>query len=166
MSVSHDIEVPSSENVVLRGGCRCGNITYTSTALPSAMSHCHCLACRQTSGSPYQTFASIPTDSLTWTTHTSRGLSIGESVGAAGLLRGLWEPGEVCIVAGSIDEGSVKGELMKPTEHIFLEEKAGWFDLPEDGLERFERFSNEESDKRITAWMKEHGGDESKKRES
>ena len=43
------------------------------------------------------------------------------------------------IVAGSIDEKSVKGELIKPTEHIFLEEKAGWYDLPEDGLGRFER---------------------------
>lgn len=66
------------------------------------------------------------------------------------------------IVAGSIDEKSVKGELIKPTEHIFLEEKAGWYDLPEDGLGRFERFSNAKSDKRIKAWLEEHGDDGTK----
>lgn len=65
-------------------------------------------------------------------------------------------PESMAIVVGSIDEGSVKGELMKPTGHIFLEEKAGWFDLPEDGLGRFDRFSDE-SDEAIKAWMKEHG---------
>lgn len=70
------------------------------------------------------------------------------------------------IVAGSIDEGSVKGELTKPTEHIFLKEKAGWFDLPEDGLGRFERFSDAESDRKIKAWKEEHGGEGSKERES
>ncbi|KAL5346139.1 hypothetical protein ACLOAV_009172 [Pseudogymnoascus australis] len=180
MSESHDIKVPAYENVVLRGGCRCGNITYTSTALPSSMGHCHCLACRQASGSPYQTFASFPTDSLTWTTHTSRGLSIGNTSDESGLttyeanpwarrgfcancgspmrLHAATSPGWMSIVAGSIDEGSVKGELTKPTEHIFLKEKAGWFDLPEDGLGRFERFSDAESDRKIKAWKEEHGG--------
>lgn len=73
-------------------------------------------------------------------------------------LHSATRPKEMSIVVGSIDEGSVKGELMKPTEHIFLEEKAGWFDLPEDGLGRFERFSEGVSDRKIKAWMEEHGG--------
>lgn len=67
-------------------------------------------------------------------------------------------PEWMSIAVGSIDEGSVKGDLIKPTKHIFLEEKAGWFDLPEDGLGRFERFSDAESDRMIKAWMEEHWG--------
>ncbi|OBT84582.1 hypothetical protein VE02_06326 [Pseudogymnoascus sp. 03VT05] len=179
MADSHDIKIPNPENVVLRGGCRCGNITYTSTSLPTSMGHCHCLACRKASGSPFQTFASFPIDSLTWTTHTSHGLSIGNTSDESGLsiyeanpwarrgfcgncgspvrLHSATRPKEMSIVVGSIDEGSIKGEMMKPTEHIFLEEKAGWFDLPEDGLGRFERFSEGESDKKIKAWLEEHG---------
>lgn len=70
------------------------------------------------------------------------------------------------IVAGSIDEKSVNGELIKPTAHMFLEEKARWYDLPEDGLGRFERFNNAESDKRINAWLEEHGDVGTKEKES
>jgi hypothetical protein len=70
------------------------------------------------------------------------------------------------ITVGSIDEGSVKGELVKPSMHIFLEEKAGWFDLPEDGLKRFEKWDDEESDKKIQAWLKEHVDDGSKTKDT
>lgn len=77
-------------------------------------------------------------------------------------LHSLVRPEFASIVVGSIDEKSVKGELKKPTEHIFLEEKAGWYDLPEDGLGRFQRFNNAESDKRINAWVKEHEDEGSK----
>jgi len=44
------------------------------------------------------------------------------------------------ITAGSIDEGSVKGALPAAGRHIFLGEKAGWYVLPDDGLERYEGF--------------------------
>lgn len=68
-------------------------------------------------------------------------------------------PREMCIVAGSIDEGSVKGKLPKPERHIFIEEKAGWFDLPADGLQRFDRFDEVGYDEKIQAWVREHGED-------
>lgn len=80
-------------------------------------------------------------------------------------LHAATNPERMAITVGSIDEGSVKGKLMKPTGHIFLEEKAGWFDLPEDGLERFDRFSDG-SDEAIKAWIKEHGEDGQNEKES
>ena len=55
------------------------------------------------------------------------------------------QPEENHITAGSIDEGSVQGVLLKPRKHIFLAEKAGWFDVPEDGMGRFEGFSGSAS---------------------
>jgi hypothetical protein len=75
-------------------------------------------------------------------------------------------PEVMSITVGSIDEGSVKGKLVKPSMHIFLEEKAGWFDLPEDGLKRFEKWDDEVSDKKIQAWLKEHGDDGSKEKDT
>lgn len=50
-----------------------------------------------------------------------------------------FQPHKISITVGSIDEESVKGVLVKPSEHVFLGEKAGWFQVPEDGLQRFER---------------------------
>lgn len=46
----------------------------------------------------------------------------------------------VSIAAGTIDEGTVKGELPKTDHHIFLEEKAGWYDLPDDETGRYKKF--------------------------
>lgn len=45
-------------------------------------------------------------------------------------------PEVICIPAGTIDPG-VDG-VLRPDCHIFLKEKAGWFEVPDDGVERFE----------------------------
>jgi hypothetical protein len=47
------------------------------------------------------------------------------------------QPECIGIPAGTIDEGSVKGELPKTDHHIFLDEKAGWYDLPDDETGRY-----------------------------
>lgn len=51
---------------------------------------------------------------------------------AAGTIDSWGESG-----SGSGNEGG-RGEVPGPRAHIFLREKAGWFVVPEDGLERFE----------------------------
>lgn len=53
------------------------------------------------------------------------------------------EPNSIGIAAGTIDEGSLPAgkEVGKPIAHIFLKEKAGWEVLGEDGIERFDEFS-------------------------
>ena len=47
------------------------------------------------------------------------------------------QPESIGIAAGTIDERSVKGELPKADHHIFLDEKAGWYDLPGDETGKF-----------------------------
>ena len=49
-------------------------------------------------------------------------------------------PDTIAVAAGTIDETSMQGELLKPDCHIFVEDKAGWFTLPDDGLTRYEKF--------------------------
>ena len=47
---------------------------------------------------------------------------------------------------GNGNEGEIngaekgKGEIPGPGLHIFLKEKADWFEVPQDGLDRFEQF--------------------------
>jgi hypothetical protein len=65
------------------------------------------------------------------------------------------DAGVMLVTAGSIEEESVTGKLPKPGCHIFLAEKAGWFEVPDDKLERFKGFSDETYDKKIEGWMRE-----------
>jgi len=51
-----------------------------------------------------------------------------------------FQPGFISITAGSIDEESVKKELPKMSEHIYLDEKAGWFEMPDDKIPRYAKF--------------------------
>lgn len=70
-----------------------------------------------------------------------------------------FQPEKVGITAGSIDEESVRGGVLgKSFElrgHIFLREKARWFEVPDDGVERFDGFT-EEFQGKIDSWKKEH----------
>jgi hypothetical protein len=43
------------------------------------------------------------------------------------------------VAAGTLDD-DVKGLIPPPSTHIFLAEKASWYELPEDGAERFDEW--------------------------
>lgn len=57
----------------------------------------------------------------------------------------------ISVAAGTIDEGSVVGELAGPNNRIFVEEKAAWFTIPDDGLKRYDRFPDSFQEA-IDAW--------------
>ena len=65
----------------------------------------------------------------------------------------ICQPERIGITAGSINEESVKGQLPKVGEHIFVEEgeKAGWYDIPDDKTPRSRRF-DEPFQKKLDAW--------------
>jgi len=50
-------------------------------------------------------------------------------------------PETIQISAGSIDENSVRGTLPRVSQHIFMEKKLGWYDLPDDDVPKFSKFS-------------------------
>lgn len=134
--------------IMFRGSCACGNIQYTSTALPDVLVNCNCSQCRKISGAPYLTFAAVPVKSLSWSTPPSafRFSDIAQRgfcplCGSSLTMAYHCQPERISVAAGTIDETSVHGNLPKPSMHIFLKEKAGWFQLPEDGLDRWEEFS-------------------------
>ena len=47
-----------------------------------------------------------------------------------------FEEGWIDIVFGSVNLETLKGEVPKVEQHIFLKEKAPWVVIPEDGAER------------------------------
>lgn len=50
-------------------------------------------------------------------------------------------PDDTSVNMGSVDESSVVGDVGRPNEHIFLKQKARWWEVrPDDGLEHHEWF--------------------------
>jgi hypothetical protein len=49
-----------------------------------------------------------------------------------------FKPNRISVVVSSIDQGSLKGEPLKVSKHIYLSEKAPWFAVPDDVAERSE----------------------------
>ena len=136
---------------LLTGSCSCKRVRYTSTALPSRIVNCHCVECRKASGGPYQPWIRLEVKDITWEgsppklikTSQVAARSFCDNCGCPMSIQYDPQPGIVSIPPGSIDDSSVKGTLPKPSMHVFLKEKASWFDLPEDGLERWDGFSAE-----------------------
>ncbi|KAG0646325.1 hypothetical protein D0Z07_8365 [Hyphodiscus hymeniophilus] len=149
----------------LTGGCQCGAVTYESTALPDELTNCHCFTCRKISGGAYLTFARFPSASLTWKSKSNALKTTQYSdmamrwhcadCGSPISMMYKFQREKISLTAGSIDEKSVKGVLVKPVEHIFLAEKAPWFIVPDDGLNRFETFPDMEGFvKKMEEWKK------------
>src|SRR5436190_12280912 len=134
-----------ASNVVLRGGCACNHIRYTSRTLPEYISNCFCVQCRKASGGPYQSFAEFPTSSITWLAEPKYRQSSDkarrafcEKCGSSLVFQYNATPERISLAAGTIDDWDVKGELVKPREYTFIKEKPVWFDLPDDGLQKWE----------------------------
>jgi hypothetical protein len=56
----------------VKGRCRCGGVSYASTAEPVFVGICHCTNCQKSTGSAYATVLAVPTDSLTISGTTQR----------------------------------------------------------------------------------------------
>jgi hypothetical protein len=129
---------------MMKGGCACGRVQYTSTSMPDKMSNCHCQTCRKLGGGPFLTFARLPTTSINWlgtppdhwkcSDVAERGFC--SACGSTLSMQYYCQIDCISLTASSIEKSKLP--LRKASEHIFVKEKAPWFDLPDDGIERFE----------------------------
>lgn len=133
------------------GSCSCRFIRYTTSDLPSRLVNCHCVECRKQSGGPYQTWAHFHPSQVTYLadppeTRSSSAIAVRSFCPRCGSSLSMAYtafPDVVAIAAGTLDSLDSSGddgskEIPKPGLHIFLKEKADWFEVPNDGLERYE----------------------------
>ena len=137
---------PGKPSAVIEGSCACGRIKYKGSEVPTSMTNCHCGSCRKQAGAPYLTWASLPAASVSWNMAPEKWTCspVAErghcsQCGAIMTMIYHFQPEELGVAAGTIDKSTEP--LPRPQEHIFLQEKASWFELPDDGLERFAAFS-------------------------
>jgi len=150
----------------LTGSCQCGKVAYSSSVLPSSLTTCHCKTCRKISGAPFLTFGSFPTSAITYSsgisslTKTSYS-ELGDRAHCSGCgtpisMQYKCQPDNISITVGSIDEESLKAPLPKVSQHIFLSEKASWFEMPGEEKERCQKFDKFSTNfqKKVDGWKK------------
>ena len=122
------------------GGCLCGSVRYETTGALRPVVFCHCEECRRQSGL-YFGCTSVRDDAL-----DVEGTALRWFRSSPDVRRGFCETcgtplfwkheakDETSILAGSFDQPSG----LTASHHIYTGAKADFYDLPDDGLPRFE----------------------------
>ncbi len=131
------------------GSCLCEEVKYQVANISSQMGHCHCKMCRKFHGAAFSTFGEVATQDFKWLQGES---NIKEYRGENGTLRKFCSNcGSSLIFVPRNDRGEViefaLGTLdseieLKPDAHIFLANKANWYQ-PEDDLAKYPQARSE-----------------------
>ena len=131
-------------DLVVEGGCLCGNIRYRSEKAPVFVSHCHCQRCRRHSGALFVTHAGLPVDGFSrlqgeptyW--HSSEAFDRGFCADCGSTVTGLYldDPSIIVIPIGTLDDI----EKVAADRHIMTESQVSWLKI-DDELPRYARLS-------------------------
>lgn len=129
------------------GRCLCGALRYQIDGPFVDMLHCHCSMCRKHHGTPFATWVAAPIAGFRWLSDTSSLATYRSSE------RGHRDFCRICgSVAPMIEEnfgmaiapaGNLEGDPgIRPTRHMFVGSKAGWYEITDD-LPQHEEFPPE-----------------------
>jgi hypothetical protein len=128
---------------VLGGGCLCGGVRFEVTLPFRRANHCHCSLCRRHSGSTglvqarvaRERFRLLQGEELIRVYRPDGGMAVKAfcTVCGSSLFGHQWPEGEeVSIRLGALDDDAVTLDY-----HSWVDSKAAWDQLPEDGLPRY-----------------------------
>ncbi len=128
---------------MLVGECECGAVRFVVPDAFLYAANCHCSRCRAATGSAFKPFAGIERDKLTLERGADSLKIVGEDdandtrcASCGSLLYSVVRDGDFVHVA----LGSVRtAPSIRPTHHIFVGSKAGWFTIT-DALPQFEEY--------------------------
>jgi hypothetical protein len=129
--------------VRLRGSCLCRGVRFEITQPFRRANHCHCSRCRKHSGAFGGTQARVPRERFhllageelirVYRPEGGRVKAFCEVCGSS-LFGGEWPEGEEI----SVRLGAIDGDPgIRPQVHTFVDSKAPWEEIPDDGLPRF-----------------------------
>ena len=127
----------------VRGSCQCGGVRFEVTEPFLRWTNCHCSICRKHSGTfgamtlraPRSGFRLLAGEELlcVYDPGEGRALKVFCSVCGSSLFGGTWPDGEeISIRAGALDDDPG----IRPALHIYVDSRAPWDELPDDGLPR------------------------------
>ena len=129
---------------MLTGSCLCGGVRFEVTRPFVRANHCHCSRCRKHSGTFGETQGRVPRDGFrlvageelirVYTPADGAAVKAFCSVCGSSLFGAWWPEGEEI----SIRLGALDGDPgIRPQYHSFVESRARWDELPDDGLPRY-----------------------------
>jgi hypothetical protein len=130
---------------VLTGKCSCGAVHYEVADAFEYALNCHCVSCRAETGSAFKPLGGIARDQLELTEGGEALLVVGHEDGnhtrcaaCGSLLYSVVRDGAYVHVAlGSL----VDTPSIRPTVHIWVSEKAPWYEITDD-LPQYDEFPN------------------------
>jgi hypothetical protein len=149
MSYQEDKPVANSS---LRGGCLCGKVRFTTDCLPQEICNCHCERCREGTALPFVAWARFSWREvhLSWDPQTNSPVATHHSdIGVREFCKGCgmdvimkYHCSDATLsVAVRCFEESLQALLPKPCEHIFVVDKANWWNFPsDDTLPKWQQF--------------------------
>jgi hypothetical protein len=131
--------------VTLHGSCLCGEIAWKVTGDLQFLAHCHCSMCRKSHGAAFVTWGGGNAADLRLTRGEGRAVPYRAS---PALLRPFCPTcgSKVPNVHADGDQfGLAVGNLsddpgIRPAAHIFAASRAPWYEIPDDGLPRFDEY--------------------------
>lgn len=124
------------------GSCLCGAVHYEIRGDIGPGFYCHCARCRKASGSVFASNAVVALDDFvvtagadalkTFVAETGLHRSFCGNCGSPIISRREGVP-QVRVRLGTLDTPLGQG----PQAHIYVDSKAGWCELPNDGLARY-----------------------------
>src|SRR3954462_9164865 len=134
---------PSAENP-LQGSCLCGGVRFEVTAPFLGGSHCHCSRCRKHSGTFGETQGRVPREGFrlisgeelvrVYRPADDAGVKAFCSQCGSRLFGRTWPEGpEISVRFGALDGDPG----IRPEFHTYVDSKAPWDELPDDGLTRY-----------------------------
>jgi hypothetical protein len=118
------------------GHCRCGKVSYHSSADVAFVGVCHCRTCQQSTGSAFATVIGLPADSLSVSGTTKQFDDIADSgkpthrafCPECGSGVTQWVdamPGLIMVTAGTLDDPS----WVKPAMQVYCDSAQPWVAL-------------------------------------
>ena len=127
----------SAGSRTLAGKCLCGAVQYVVADEFEYAMNCHCSDCRRATGSAFKPFAGIERSKLSITAGSGDLLIFGDQhanhdvhcrVCGSLLYSVVNNGGTAHVVLGSL----VDDPTIRPTAHIFVGDKAPWFEITDD----------------------------------
>lgn len=128
----------------MRATCLCGDVVWEGSGPGDLVHHCHCGICRKVSGTAFTTTGGFPAADFRFVQGES---SIRRYCSSPGNERcfcgrcGSIVPGAAFNDTVFVPFGNVEGDPGgRPVAHIFVASKAPWYEIPDDGLPRFDAY--------------------------
>jgi hypothetical protein len=116
-----------------KGGCVCGQVTYSGTAEPIFAGICHCTNCQKATGTAFGSVVAAPNDAIQFSGKTTQYDGVGDSgqakhrifcpvCGSGVAMTADVMPGVTMILVGTLDDPS----WVQPQMQIFCDSARPW----------------------------------------